>query len=220
MRLKPDYPKAHLNLGNLLKEQRQFEEAESHIREALRLQPTNAEAYTCLGNVYIDQGMVDKARSCYEQSLRITPSNRLRIIVATMLPLIYESMNHLRQARQTFIDNLHRLEEEDIRLDLTHETAQPPFFLAYQGMNDRDLQLALRRLYIAPTDISVPRTLTPDIGQRRIRVGFLSAYFKKHTIGLLMQGLIKHLTQPFHRDGSVDRQPSRCYCRIDQAKRR
>ena len=35
--------------------------------------------------------------------------------------------------------------------ELPGEAAEPPFFLAYQGMNDRDLQLALRKLYIGPT---------------------------------------------------------------------
>ena len=195
LRIKPDYPEALLNLGSVLKEQRKFAEATAHIEKAIRLQPNNAEAHTCLGNVFTDQGMVDEAKACYEQSLRLKPANRMRIVVATMLPLIYESMDHLRSSRQTFTENIRRLEEEGVRLDLNHETAQPPFFLIYQGMNDRDLQLALRRLYIAPTGSFVSDRVPADVSRRKIRVGFISAYFKQHTIGRLMQGLMQHMSR-------------------------
>lgn len=194
--LKPAYPEAHLNLGSVYKEQRKFSEAETHIREALRLQPNNADAHTALGNVYVDQGMVEEARNCYKEAQRIKPATSLRIILATMLPLIYESMEHLLQTRQTFADNIQALEKEGVRLDVTQTPATPPFFLVYQGMRDLDLQLAYRRLFIAPPPpVSVSHKPSPVGADGKIRVGFISAFFKRHSVGLLMQGLIQHLSR-------------------------
>ena len=62
------------------------------------------------------------------------------------------------------------------------------FFAAYQGRDDRDLQREPRP--------HLPRRSTPRRGppaRDRPRIGFLSAYFRDHTIGRLNLGRIQHL---------------------------
>src|SRR5262249_16926792 len=153
--------------------------------DALAINPEYVEAYINLGGAYSDLGMPADARNAYEEALRLRPGHRLRIILATMLPIVYENMNHLHAERQGFIDRIQGLIYQGVAVDLTHEMGPNPFYLAYQGMNDRDILLSLRRLYSAPV-VPVRR---PARG-KKIKVGFISAFFKDHTIGRLMQGLI------------------------------
>jgi hypothetical protein len=56
IRLRPDLPEAHYNLGLLLARQNKLAEAEREYREALRLRSDSAEAHFALGNVLRVQG--------------------------------------------------------------------------------------------------------------------------------------------------------------------
>jgi predicted O-linked N-acetylglucosamine transferase (SPINDLY family) len=191
--LKPNFAVAHNNLGATLGALGKPSEAVDSYRNALHLVPNYVEAHINLAGALADQGMIAEARASYEQACRLKPGHRVRIILATVLPLVYDSMSHLLAERQQLVDNVRRLSTEGVVLDVTREAAQNPFFLAYQGMNDRDLLRQMRRLYAAPSSGAAPR---PPVGAgSKIRVGFISAFFKNHTIGRLMQGLIANLSR-------------------------
>ena len=106
------------------------------------------------------------------------------------------------------------LKRDLARLDTTslqvsepvHGLGGPVFFLAYQGLNDRDLQVRLADmaalacpdlLFIAP-HCRQPRPVSRKSG--RLRVGFLSSNFYNHTIGKLNLGLVR---QPSRVDFQV-----------------
>src|SRR5262249_43699367 len=148
-----------------------------------------------LGAVLHDQGKVDEALDSLRQALRLRPSDRLRIAAATCLPLIYQSVAELESWRNRLTEELRKLHEQQVTLDVTAEPARPVFFLAYQGGNDRDLQRAVARLYRAPgaaDRLPVPAPAPPG---RKLRVGFLSSYFTTHTVGYWMRGLVARLAR-------------------------
>jgi protein O-GlcNAc transferase len=72
--------------------------------------------------------------------------------------------------------------------DPTRTTTPSCFFLAYQGLNDRDLMVQLASLAPSPRKAPEPRRK-----QGRIRLGFLSQYLCDHTIGKLNVGIIEQL---------------------------
>ncbi|MCH7988740.1 MAG: hypothetical protein IID46_06245, partial [Planctomycetes bacterium] len=73
------------------------------------------------------------------------------------------------------------------------------FYLAYQGCEDRPLFEQFSRLYRSSHVPVCGTTVRKDSGDGRIRVGFASRYFKNHTIGRLMQGVIAGLSrEDFH----------------------
>src|SRR5207302_1711365 len=96
--------------------------------------------------------------------------------------------------RHRLTDKLSRLLREGVRLDLTNTPALHAFYLAYQGYNERDMQHNLARLYGTPPEPLLPTTERAGASPK-IRVGFLSAHFRNHTIGRLMQGFIAQLTR-------------------------
>lgn len=68
-----DRPGAHLNIGVLYTERRQFAEAEAAYRTALRLDPSFVEALINLADLYRVQGRDDEGENLLRQALDITP---------------------------------------------------------------------------------------------------------------------------------------------------
>ena len=77
LEIRPDYPEAHNNLGNLLAATPGGgQEALLHYEEALRLRPAFAEAHTDLANLLSGvAGREAEAASHYEEALRLKPGD-------------------------------------------------------------------------------------------------------------------------------------------------
>lgn len=200
IQLWPNYDQAHNNLGTVLQLLEQWPDAERHCREALRLRPNWPQAHADLANLLQHQGKTELAKAHFQESYRLVPNDRIRLQLATTLPVVYESVDHICATREKLCHDICRLQEERFQLDLTDTIILPPFFLAYQGMNDRDIHRDLAGLCAAPAcepgSTGKPRRLRPG---KKIRIGFVSRFFKDHTVGRLMQGLIANLSRKlFH----------------------
>ena len=66
---------AHNNLGALLEDRGNFDEAIGHLQEAVRLKPTDAPAWFNLGNACYGSGRFDEAVAGYQQALRLEPDD-------------------------------------------------------------------------------------------------------------------------------------------------
>jgi predicted O-linked N-acetylglucosamine transferase (SPINDLY family) len=114
-----------------------------------------------------------------------------RFLLALMLPHVYGSAEDMAAWRGRIETEVRRLAEEDVTLDLGRHLAVPLFLSAYHGVNDVELHRALTSRYVPPPD--PPLAPRPPVGGRKIRVGFISTYFRDHTIGRLAQGVIAQL---------------------------
>ena len=97
------------------------------------------------------------------------------------------------------------------------------YYLIYQGHDDRALRQKLATVYWrgAPAlRYSAAQSEAPAAPGRRIRVGFLSAFFFRHSVGLLMEGVITGLDRaafevfllPIRPTGTCPRTRSRPAC--------
>jgi superkiller protein 3 len=75
VRLKPDDPLAHYNLGVALEKQGRAEEAIACYRKAIELDPKNARAYLRLGNAFRAQKKWDEAVAEYRKALEVSPTD-------------------------------------------------------------------------------------------------------------------------------------------------
>ena len=80
--------------------------------------------------------------------------------------------------------------------DPTLETTTTNFYLAYQNMNNAKLQAKIAKLHIK----SCPKLswISPNCRTKKrlggkIKIGFISTYFRNHSVGKLMVGLILNL---------------------------
>lgn len=223
--LQPDYAAALHNLANLLLFSDRPAEALTVLRRLRALDPSQEtlrrkeaaallqlgrrdEAMAALGadleslaRLYMQLNDADGARDCYRRLAEPSPAHWLAQIEARLaLPAVADSAEAMARSRERFCTGLAEL------LGLTeHLPAEPAqvlraverdnFFLAYQGEDDRALQVDYARLVarlleaLAPEGPAMP--VRPRAG--RIRVGFASAFFRDCTAGQYFKAWITDL---------------------------
>ena len=72
---KPDYAKAHYNLGNLLKYLKRYDEAEKEYREAIRANPDYVAAHSNLGILLYDLKRYGEAEEEWRDAVRADPDD-------------------------------------------------------------------------------------------------------------------------------------------------
>ncbi len=190
--LDPAYADAHNNLGNALYQMEREEEAVSSYRRALEISPGFADAHAHLGLVYRDRGMTKEASTHFRKELESRPSDGARIKLALLLPPIYQFRDDILSRRTGLEGQIDSLLERKIEIhDPVKEVGLTNFDLAYQNMNDRGIQEKLGKLYA-----SLAKTYPCERPRRnKIRIGFISNFFKNHTIGKYFIGMIEKLSR-------------------------
>ena len=189
LRLKPDDAPAYKAMGDLFANSNRCEEAAICYREAVRLDGTLDDARNNLGLMIQGLGRHDEAIAHYDEVLRRNPAflaARINRCIAR-LQVIYRDEAELESARTLFTEELEaicRLPPGEVSSDAI--AGATPFYLAYQGRSDRDLQARYGRFVADVMAAHHPAwTSPPAVAPTRpgepIRVGVLSACFYSHS---------------------------------------
>jgi protein O-GlcNAc transferase len=177
--LKPDYPEAHNNLGAALNAAGRYSEAAEACLEAVRLRPDMSAACNNLGNAFRGQGLLDESIDAYRRALALAPgfadahhnlgsvlkeTGRIGEAIAAYRAAL-DARPGFSEARHHLVNTVHYDPEYDAgalgrEARLWHERHGAP--LGRPGLahaNDRH----------------------PD---RRLRLGYVSADFREHPVGL------------------------------------
>ena len=220
-RLAPDYVPALANLGIALQELGAAE-AEDRYRRAIVLEPGTASFHCNLGRWLFEQGRTDEAIACHAAALAIDPAfgaARLGLCM-TQLPILYLSDDEVPVRRLRYARALEALGAEAEPAGLADAAgAAQPFFLPYQGEDDR----ALQALYGATVCRALARAASPVVlaGRpsqgERIRIGIVSGSFCDHTLfKLFLEGWLTELDRSrfevtgFHTGRISDAVTARC----------
>jgi protein O-GlcNAc transferase len=195
LELRPDYAEACNNLASALEAEARPDEAVALYRRALALKPAYAKARGNLASLLHTLGRQEEAEAVVEEGVARTPAHLpTRLHAAfTRLHILYRDMAERDRCRAAYRRDLEALAalplpEEPPALAELAETigASQPFYLAYQGGNDRDLQ-ALYGDFVCRVTARrhpefAPRPAMPPVepGQP-IRVGVLSGFFRHHS---------------------------------------
>ncbi len=155
--------------------------------------PPSNQQLILLGLQHMAAGRMREAEQCFRTVMARDANPTTQFILATMLPPIYQSNDDLRGWRKRFEDGVRSLHQKNVMLDLSKHLGVPTFTTAYQGMNDLDLHRQLTSLYRPAPDPDLPPAAPGMRG--RIKVGFISSYFRDHTIGRLNHGLVEQLSR-------------------------
>lgn len=136
----------------------------------------------------------------------------LQFRASLMTPAVFESEIHLSDTRDLLENRIDALYESAHSGHLTIETLNefvmsPTFYFVYQGRTDKDLLTKLHTSYSLAhpilSRIEVQPPIDPPIDRqalrpsaevaRKIRVGFVSSHFRRHSICKLFCGIITHL---------------------------
>jgi len=188
--LKPNHAEARTNFGTLLLQQDKPEEAIAQYELALISKPDLPEAYNNLGAALLELGKPDEAAACQERALMFKPDfpeARFALCMA-QLPILYVEEPEIDRRRARYQECLRALcddiEARKVSRDFARAVgSSQPFYLAYQGRNDRDLQslygTAVCRI-MAERYPQAPLASPPSPGQP-VRVGIVSGYFRDHS---------------------------------------
>ncbi len=197
--LDPDNAKTLHNLGIAFHLQDKHDEALSCYQKALKLKPDLAGVYINIGNMYKEHGRTNEAITCYEKTIQIKPDSVVEVKKALTLPIINKSQKSIRQCRRRLVDQIKLLESINIAIQDPHkQVGSTNFYLVYHGLNDRELQEMIAEFYIRICpDLSwiSPRCKKIRQPYDKIKIGIVSKFLSNHTIGVLNQGIIKHLSR-------------------------
>ena len=123
------------------------------------------------------------------------------------LPPLYESQDHIAASRGTWIAGLEKIEArlfggEDYSIDeaMTAVSAHSAFYLNYQDTDNTALQKRFARVVEHVVQRAYPQFTKPVTWKSsahggRLRIGFTSAYLRKHSVGYFFGAWITELDQ-------------------------
>jgi protein O-GlcNAc transferase len=204
--LQPNSLDTYLKLGWALMHLNRFEEAAACFQQALTLEPDCPEAYQKLGLAWVSQNKLEEAIGCLQQALQLKPD----LIGAywqsqLILPILYDTQEQILFWRQRFCRGLNQLIQQTaldtatgIQQALTGLTGSATtFYLGYQGFNDRGVQGKYGKFVHQVISAIYPQWANPRpmpelSNAGKIRIGYLSAHFRGHTVAFLTLGWLKH----------------------------
>jgi protein O-GlcNAc transferase len=201
--VRPDYAEALSNRGVTLLELTRFEEALASYDRALTMRPDYAEAHFNRGVTLQELARLEEALASYEKAIALKPDYGKAEFALCMaeLPILYMDEPEIIARRTAYERRLRALCDAVDRSTNLAELAQgvgssQPFYLSYQGYNDRDLQ-ALYGSFVCRLMAKCypPAALAPPPGETEpVRVGIVSGLFRRHTVWkLLIKGWLSQL---------------------------
>lgn len=208
IQLKPDYVNAHYNLGLAFQDDGRLELAIASYQRALELKPDYVNAHYNLGLALQDRGNSEAAIESYQLALQFKPdcTQAKFAICLSQLPVIYANFDEIRLRRHRYQQHLESLarfyqtasqKERENAADAVGSLQ--PYFLAYQGLNDRDLQQVYGQMICQIMSSRYPQraqslplpVLAPN---EKVRVGFVSGCFYRHSVWKIpLKGWVENL---------------------------
>ncbi len=196
LELNPDYGgvynRVYNRVGQIYQEQNNLKKVVSAYQRGLN--PINP--YYALGNVLRIQGKLEEALESYQEALKLKPDcDRVKFgICMGQLPIIYSSFDEIQLRRNNYQHHLQNL-AHSYQLANQKERAKAaeavgslqPFFLTYQGLNNRHLQQTYGEMICQLMASRYPQWSRPielpalEINEK-IRVGFVSGFFRRHSV--------------------------------------
>jgi len=218
--LRPGFAEALNNRGVALDRLGRHDDALASFKSAVAIQPNFCGALVNIAEFLYSEGHWENALAYIHRCLVVNPTDVKARLARLMyqLPIIYREEKEITECRKAYeaelLDLCSSIEADPHpgRFADAMATVQP-FFLAYQGYSDFELQLTYGRLVSRiMADYARPLTI-PAISKRsqRIRVGFVCGFFRQHPVWRIpTQGWITQLDRSrfeifgYHTSGVCD----------------
>lgn len=188
--LKPDHVEMHCGFAAALQNSGHSSAAIDRYQKALALAPDHVGAQIGIAGALEVEGRTGDATLHYERALALRPDLahlRFRLCTA-QLPILYLDEAEIEGRRAAYRRRLEQLcadvEAGAAAGDLVAAIgSNQPFYLPYQGRNDRDLQSLYGSLVcrIMAEKYPVAPMPPPPAPHEKVRVGIVSAFFRHHS---------------------------------------
>jgi predicted O-linked N-acetylglucosamine transferase (SPINDLY family) len=169
-------------------------------REGLNYHPQNIDLHLRLIWLLQNNYPIEEAIQATTLALEFLSDNlSLKLELMRLMPIVYEQQEDISKYRANYEQQL-----DDILASLDLQTTElqqaalkaiglrTNFYLQYQAQNDLELQKKYGKLVNKITTANFPNWLKPlTMPTEKIRVGYLSAHLRHHTVAKLFQGWFK-----------------------------
>jgi predicted O-linked N-acetylglucosamine transferase (SPINDLY family) len=224
-------------LAGMRRGQGSIDVAATLYERALSFGPRDAQTLFLYAGTLAERDDLDAAARAYAEAERSDP-RLLRALFGRhlALPMVPASAGEAARSRERFAAGLAAIEAElparAARLSaeaLVDELRWTNFLLAYQGEDDRALQARFAGIVGRAIDAADPALRAPRArhhpGARRLRVGFVSAFFRDGTVGRYFERWITELPRErfevcvYHLQPGEDEVAARIASRADRFRR-
>jgi protein O-GlcNAc transferase len=180
--IRPHYPQALNNAGVTLSERARFPDAKTFFKRAVDCDPEFVDALLNLGACLRHCDELTEAIACFERALALEPGNKkghnYRGLTLLEVGRVEEGLAALRRALE--IDANYARARSNYLFGLNYDPRMTgPQLLAEHLVFDAPLRAAAPRAF--------PNTKEP---QRRLRVGYISPDFKRHSCAFFIEPLL------------------------------
>ncbi|MEA2922243.1 MAG: protein O-GlcNAc transferase [Bradyrhizobium sp.] len=188
--LRPDSAGARNNLGNILRGLGRRDDAIAQYEAALRTDPDFVMAHYNCGLALRGEARIAEARAHFARAFSLRPGFLEAGLALCMaeLPALYEHASEILERRRAYAGRLATLSADVERAGPPAYLAEAigshqPFYLPYQGGNDRELQKSYGSLVCKSMAARYPAAALPDppAPGEPIRLGIVSGFFRQHS---------------------------------------
>jgi len=208
LEINPNLPDICNNLGMAYQEKGLFDEALQCYKKAVTIDPYLAEAQYNLGYLLHREGKQSEAIVVYDKAIEINPKFLLARWAKCMaqLHIIYQDQFNVEVSRRRYEEELLLLRKaivldtpDDSKVAAETVGLHQPFYLAYQGLNDRELQktyaeLVCKIMSSRYTECSIRYDSPSYLPEQPVRVGIVSEFFRYHPVWkIIIKGWAENL---------------------------
>jgi len=210
IQINPNYANAYYNLGIIFKELGEYQKAMSSYEKAIQINPNHIDAHNNLGNILNELGENQKALNSYEKAIKIEPENLTsHWLSMNTFPVIYNNFEEIDQYRKNFLKSIKKV---NLLLDTQSKYSKKQlvnaiksstnFYLHYQGKDVLELQQHYAHLIEQITQNiyqEFHKERKKNISSKYIKIGFVSSFFRSHTVSKLFKNWILKLDQKYFK---------------------
>lgn len=205
LRVNPNFTGAYFNLGCIYGEKGELDAAIDNYKKVLQINPNFAEAYLNFGMTLRNYGKWREAVTAYDNAIFLKPTLAMAHWARCMahLPMIFQKESDIEYSRKQYYKELLKLKELITRQENERWAeaigCDQPFYLAYQGSNDRELQqiygnMVCRIMAIKYPQFSARPRISTYFPREPLRVGIVSGYFHYHpNLKVPIQGWVENI---------------------------
>jgi predicted O-linked N-acetylglucosamine transferase (SPINDLY family) len=178
------------NLANILRELGRRKEAIAEYETALHTDPSSVGAHYNLGVALRGDARMTEAREHFSRAVTLKPDfleAELARCVAELPPL-YATAAEIDDRRAAYASRLKELRDKFVQLNAPANLvdavgSHQPFYLPYQGRNDRDLQSLYGSVVCGSLQaaFAAPNLPPPPAVDEPVRLGVVSGFFRRHS---------------------------------------
>jgi protein O-GlcNAc transferase len=172
--IKPGLSTALINRAAVLVDMRRYDEARASLEQALKVDPGNAKAYTQLGNTLYATRSFDRAIASYRRAFELDP---LQGAARSLYVLAKRQICDWASASR---------DEAELKEALGSGANSVLPLVVISTIDEPAIQLNAARRYVADLRLDRISCLAPHAhaGRDKIRVAYLSADFRDHTMSV------------------------------------